>query len=78
MTRRTPNQTAGKVMFVRPDKDVDENLEHQGLVFLALELDEIPPAEKRRTRKASTTGKRTGRPDARPARERPRAAKEKP
>ncbi len=57
MTRRTPNQTAGKVMFVRPDKDVDENLEHQGLVFLALELEDVPPAEKQRTRKPPTTGK---------------------
>ena len=47
MTSRTPNRTAGKVRFVRPCKDVDDYLE--GFVFLAMELEKILPAEKRRT-----------------------------
>jgi hypothetical protein len=63
MTRRTPNQTAGKVKFVRPDKDVDEHLE--GFVFLALEMEEVPPAQKRRTRKTSTARKTATRPPKR-------------
>ena len=57
MTRNRPNQSAGKVMFVRPGKEVDAHLQPQGLGFLALELAEIPPAPKQRARKAPTTGK---------------------
>lgn len=58
MARRTTNQSAVRVQFVRPVREIDEDFEREGFMFLALELEEIPPAEKRRTRKASTARKR--------------------
>lgn len=48
MTRRTTNQSAVRVQFVRPVREIDEDFEREGFMFLALELEEIPPAPKPR------------------------------
>lgn len=58
MTRKAPDQEKGKLEFVRNVKEIDEDFERVGFMFLALELEEIPPAQQRRTRKASTARKR--------------------